>query len=60
MLDDYFISIAEPIPGTDLGDEVIDSSLEDNILFHESQKYKRHNLSLAEEEPGFDDGIICI
>ena len=49
MLDDYFISIAEPIPGTDLGDEVIDSSLEDNILFHESQKYKRHILSLAEE-----------
>lgn len=49
MLDDYFISIAEPIPGTDLGDEVSSLPLEDNILFHESQKYKQHNLSLAEE-----------
>ncbi|NYB51422.1 MAG: TIGR04014 family B12-binding domain/radical SAM domain-containing protein [Methanobacteriaceae archaeon] len=49
MLDDYFISIAEPIPGTDLGNEIADLDLEDNILFQESQKYKRHNFSLAEE-----------
>jgi len=49
MLDDYFISIAEPIPGTDLGNEVSNQPLEDNLLFHESQKYKRHGLSVAEE-----------
>ena len=49
MLDDYFISIAEPIPGTDLGDEISQLSLEDNILFQDSLKYKRHGLSIAEE-----------
>ncbi len=49
MLDDYFVSIAEPIPGTDLGDEVSQLSLEDNILFQDSLKYKRHGLSIAEE-----------
>jgi len=49
MLDDYFVSIAEPIPGTDLGDEVSQLSLEDNILFQDSLKYKRHDLSIAEE-----------
>lgn len=49
MLDDYFISIAEPIPGTDLGHEVLDLPLEDNILFQKSQKYTKHDLSIAEE-----------
>jgi B12-binding domain/radical SAM domain protein, MJ_0865 family len=49
MLDDYFVSIAEPIPGTDLGDEVSQLSLEDNILFQDSLKYKRYGLSIAEE-----------
>lgn len=49
MLDDYFVSIAEPIPGTDLGAEVSQLSLEDNILFQDSLKYKRHGLSIAEE-----------
>ena len=49
MLDDYFISIAEPIPGTDLGNEILNLSLEDNILFQKSQKYAKHDLSIAEE-----------
>lgn len=49
MLDDYFISIAEPIPGTDLGDEVSNLSLEDNFLFNKSQKYIKHDFSIAEE-----------
>jgi B12-binding domain/radical SAM domain protein len=49
MLDDYFVSIAEPIPGTPLGDEVSQLSLEDNLLFQDSFKYKRHGLSIAEE-----------
>ncbi len=49
MLDDYFISIAEPIPGTDLGDEVLNLSFEDNILFQKSQKYAKHDFSIAEE-----------
>lgn len=49
MLDDYFISIAEPIPGTDLGNEILNLSLEDNILFQKSQKYLKHDLSIAEE-----------
>lgn len=49
MLDDYFISIAEPIPGTDLGDEILNLSFEDNILFQKSQKYAKHDFSIAEE-----------
>jgi len=49
MLNDYFITIAEPIPGTALGEEVRKLPLEDNLLFEKSQKFKRHNLSVAEE-----------
>ena len=49
MLDDYFISIAEPIPGTDLGDEILNSSFEDNVLFQKSKKYAKHDFSIAEE-----------
>lgn len=49
MLDDYFVSIAEPIPGTDLGDKVSQLPLEDNLLFQDSLKYKRQCLSVAEE-----------
>jgi hypothetical protein len=49
MLDDYFVSIAEPIPGTDLGDKVSQLPLEDNLLFQDSLKYKRQGLSVAEE-----------
>ena len=49
MLDDYFVSIAEPIPGTLLGDEISKLSMEDNLLFQDSFKYKRYGLSIAEE-----------
>jgi tRNA-2-methylthio-N6-dimethylallyladenosine synthase len=49
MLNDYFVSIAEPIPGTPLGEEVSQLPLEDNLLFQESSKYKRYGFSIAEE-----------
>jgi B12-binding domain/radical SAM domain protein len=49
MLDDYFVSIAEPIPGTVLAEEVKKLPDEDNTLFQEAEEYKRQGLSLAEE-----------
>jgi len=45
-LDDCFISIAEPIPGTELAEEVIEGK-EDNPLFTKSKKIR--NMSVAEE-----------
>ena len=45
-LDDCFISIAEPIPGTELAEEVIKGK-EDNPLFTKSKKIR--NMSIAEE-----------
>ncbi len=45
-LDDCFISIAEPIPGTELAEEVIKGK-EDNTLFTKSKKIR--NMSVAEE-----------
>ncbi|GAB4309099.1 MAG: methyl-coenzyme M reductase glutamine C-methyltransferase [Methanobacteriaceae archaeon] len=48
MLDDYFVSIAEPIPGTSLSDQVIKMPLEENPVFMESSEYKNKNLSVAE------------
>lgn len=49
MLDDYFVSIAEPIPGTVLAEEVKKLPDEDNTLFQDAQEYRRQGLSLAEE-----------
>lgn len=48
MLDDYFISIAEPIPGTDLASEVIKIPEDENLLFLESEEYRKYDLSIAE------------
>ncbi|MHC1610308.1 MAG: methyl-coenzyme M reductase glutamine C-methyltransferase [Candidatus Methanospirareceae archaeon] len=45
-LDDCFISIAEPIPGTELAEEVIKGE-EENPLFIESERIR--NISVAEE-----------
>ncbi len=49
MLDDYFVSIAEPIPGTALADEVSKIPLNENLLFLKGEEYKRYDLSVAEE-----------
>jgi radical SAM superfamily enzyme YgiQ (UPF0313 family) len=45
-LDDCFISIAEPIPGTELAEEVMEGK-EENPLFVKSEKIR--NISVAEE-----------
>jgi radical SAM superfamily enzyme YgiQ (UPF0313 family) len=45
-LDDHFISIAEPIPGTELAEEVI-KGREENPLFTKSKRVR--NMSVAEE-----------
>lgn len=49
MLDDYFVSIAEPIPGTVLADEVSKIPLDENLLFVKGEEFKNYNLSIAEE-----------
>ncbi len=48
-LDDYFISIAEPIPGTKLADEIINCPEEENLLNIPSKKYKREGYNVAQE-----------
>ncbi|MDO5852171.1 MAG: methyl-coenzyme M reductase glutamine C-methyltransferase [Methanobacteriaceae archaeon] len=48
-LDDYFISIAEPIPGTQLAKDIKDYPDEENLLYQKSKKYKKENYSVAEE-----------
>lgn len=47
---DHFISIAEPIPGTPLAEEIAKIGLSENLLFinDTSSFAKRHNLSIAE------------
>ncbi len=47
MLDDYFVSIAEPLPGTELGEEVVDLPPEENPVFMKSEN--RRFESVAEE-----------
>jgi len=49
MLDDYFVSIAEPIPGTPLAEEVKNIPLEKNPVFMECDESKNQKLSIAEE-----------
>lgn len=49
MLDDYFISIAEPLPGTDLKDKIKQIPSDENALFIPGEKYKKYGLSVAEE-----------
>jgi tRNA-2-methylthio-N6-dimethylallyladenosine synthase len=49
MLDDYFVSIAEPIPGTSLADDMAKIPLDKSLLFIKSDKYKNYDLSIAEE-----------
>lgn len=48
ILDDYFVSIAEPIPGTSLADEVNKLPLSENPMFLKSKEYKEYDLSIAE------------
>lgn len=54
MLDDYFVSIAEPIPGTSLADDVNKISLNENSVFLKSKEYdeykeyQKYDLSVAE------------
>ncbi|WBF05729.1 TIGR04014 family B12-binding domain/radical SAM domain-containing protein [Methanothermobacter thermautotrophicus] len=47
MLDDYFVSIAEPLPGTELGEEVMELPEDENPVFMKSSN--RRFDSLAEE-----------
>lgn len=49
MLDDYFVSIAEPIPGTALAKDVNQMSLSENSVFSKSTEYQKYDLSIAEE-----------
>lgn len=49
MLDDYFVSIAEPIPGTALAKDVNKISLSENSVFSKSNEYQKYELSIAEE-----------
>jgi B12-binding domain/radical SAM domain protein len=48
MLDDYFVSIAEPIPGTLLGKEVLETGEEDDLLIQKDPEYSVKGLSVAE------------
>ncbi|HPU37629.1 MAG TPA: methyl-coenzyme M reductase glutamine C-methyltransferase [Methanothermobacter sp.] len=45
MLDDYFVSIAEPIPGTALAEEVKKLPLEDNPLYMDSNEGRFNGLA---------------
>ncbi|MFX1449551.1 MAG: methyl-coenzyme M reductase glutamine C-methyltransferase [Promethearchaeota archaeon] len=50
VLSDYTVSIAEPIPGTELCDEILKLPLEKNPVFSndETRLGKKHKLSIAE------------
>ena len=50
MLDDAWINIACPIPGTELGDRIVKMPLEENPSFIKDQSSigRRHNLTVAE------------
>lgn len=48
ILNDYFVSIAEPIPGTSLADDVNKLPLNENPMFLKSKEYKEYDLSIAE------------
>ena len=48
MLNDYFVSIAEPIPGTSLADNVNKVPLHENPMFLKSKEYKEYDMSIAE------------
>lgn len=48
ILNDYFVSIAEPIPGTSLADNVNKIHLSENLMFLKSKEYKEYDLSIAE------------
>lgn len=48
ILNDYFVSIAEPIPGTSLANDVNKIPLNENPMFLKSKEYKKYDLSIAE------------
>lgn len=48
MLDDYFVSIAEPIPGTLLGKEVLEAGEDEDLLIQKDPEYEVKDLSVAE------------
>ena len=48
ILDDYFVSIAEPLPGTSLADDINKTHLSENPMFLKSKEYKEYDLSIAE------------
>lgn len=48
MLDDYFISIAEPIPGTPLGDEISNLPFYQNPVFMKSKEPVKPFSTIAE------------
>lgn len=50
MLDDAWVNIACPIPGTELGDEIVKLPIEENPAFIKDQSSisRRHDLTVAE------------
>lgn len=48
MLDDYFVSIAEPIPGTLLEKEVLEAGENEDLLIQKDPEYEVKGLSVAE------------
>jgi len=50
ILDDYFVSIAEPLPGTSLADDINKTHLSENPMFLRSKEYKEYDLSISESK----------
>jgi len=50
ILDDYFVSIAEPLPGTSLADDITKTHLSENPMFLRSKEYKEYDLSISESK----------
>ena len=48
ILNDYFVSIAEPIPRTSLANDINKLPLSENPMFLKSKEYKEYDLSIAE------------